>query len=159
MASLHKKRKRGGTELVSERDSILDKSSSPESRITAIQSAYLAHKDSLENLVHKDASFFSRSIKKAGKCLLECCNGEIPTFLEANPDFNVASKYKCSCAQQKVPLVSKKLKNNSECSMFSFQFTMSQHFHPRKHRHDKKQARLIAHRNRTLDCHQLQICC
>jgi hypothetical protein len=98
MASLHKKRKRGGTELVSERDSILDKSSSPESRITAIQSAYLAHKDSLENLVHKDASFFSRSIKKAGKCLLECCNGEIPTFLEANPDFNVASKYKCSCA-------------------------------------------------------------
>ena len=99
MVSLRKKRKRGGTELVSERDSILDKSSSPESRITAIQSAYLAHKDSLENLVHKDASFFSRSIKKAGKCLLECCNGEISTFLEANPDFNVASKYQCSCAQ------------------------------------------------------------
>jgi hypothetical protein len=96
--SLRKKRRRGGTESVSERDSILDKSASPEERITAIQSAYLAHKDSLENLVHKDASFFNRSIKNAGRCLTECCKGDISDFFRVNPDFNVASKFACQCA-------------------------------------------------------------
>jgi hypothetical protein len=94
---LHKKRKRGGCDSLSERDSIMDKSLSPEERITVISAAYQSHKDSLENLVHKDVSFYRRSIKGPGKCLAECCEGDIPTFLGKYPNFSVPSKFKCGC--------------------------------------------------------------
>jgi hypothetical protein len=94
---LHKKRKRGGCDSLSERDSIVDKLLSPEERITVICAAYQSHKDSLENLVHKDVSFYRRSIATAGKCLTECCEGDIPTFLGKYPNFSVASKFKCGC--------------------------------------------------------------
>jgi hypothetical protein len=94
---LHKKRKRGGCDSLSERDSIVDKLLSPEERITVICAAYQSHKDSLENLVHKDVSFYRRSIARPGKCLTECCEGDIPTFLGKYPNFSVASKFKCGC--------------------------------------------------------------
>jgi hypothetical protein len=97
---LHKKRKCVGCECdsLSERDSIVEKLLSPEERITVICAAYhQSHKDSSENLVHKDVSFYRRSIVMPGKCLTKCCEGDIPTFLGKYPNFSVASKFKCGC--------------------------------------------------------------
>jgi hypothetical protein len=92
-----KRRMRGGSVVISERDCILGKDSTPAARIAAVKTAFLGNRDSLQNLAVRDLSFFHRSINKPGKCLTECHQGEESTFLMAYPDFKVASKFKCSC--------------------------------------------------------------
>jgi hypothetical protein len=118
-----KKCKDGGILAIEEKDTIVDKSLSRENRIQVVQSACFTHKDSLENLVSKDCSFFRRSILKPGKFLTVCFKRrKSPLFLAPSyPNFNAASKFKCSCNSVQLSQLST---SQFAFHMYSFNFLL-----------------------------------